>query len=1227
MARDDIATDEFLRDQFDRSQRHHSRRRRSDRFRRKRVYASVVLVFLGLLVLGGPSLVSHSSLGRSLLSVAAARHGISLDAESVRTGWITPLRITGVRVHSRSDGNYVRIEQIDSGITVTDLIKGLESDFGEIAVRGVDVHCTVNSGYFSLEEDFAELLHPTDPSGERPRGTVSVQDIAIKITDMQTGSAWHVEQTNADIQLRSEAIDVRLEGVLNEPGGNAGSIQTTISLDDNASERWILQLDCETLPLSVVSLLRRRFPQTSSTIPLTISGNTTGSMRLTGIRDRTITASFDPMRVRHFRASDPATGDWAWSNQTATISGGLTVTPDRLIGHQLVASTDFASAELDGSFSRSITLTGANDNPVQWLDAINGSASANVDLAALDAAMPGVLPLRHRARILSGIATASIESLPNDGTRRSRLSLRTDPVRASAAGRAVVIEPIELAAVVLRSEDHLSAEEFRWQSSFASVIGQGDLRSGSADVEIDFGRLASMLRPIIEISKTDLDGLAKGNIHWDANGDRLWRLSGTGNASNVQVTLPGGKTIRQPHLQGNIQAMGRWGNARLDELSSATMKLVGSGLDVRAEMMEPVRDPSPDTAIPLRIESQGRLQSFADTIGPWLPEQVHDVDGGFKANLRGEVSSSAARLTSATVELDEPRLAYGNRFFAQPNVKIHFDGALSWPATELNVDSFTMVGDALSAGVRGRVGGKAANLEVAWRAKLHRLQGSVRKRVARQSTGNIRSVAFQRQGGIETDQWLVMGDFQGTVLLKRHAKTIEMETKTTGHDVALVQPPRASAAANIVGPMPADPRFSQSTPSRSSNPNHENRSRVVWSEPNLKVDGMLRFDLASGRVEAESMQVAADWFATTLSGDATIEPTFRTARLSGPARLKMDQVANRLSKLAGTTIRADGIHQTPLEIAVVRDGDGALAFTVDGKLGWESGEFAGVRFGESIVPFRLTETSVSVSPSVIPVGRGHLNLAGDVHYRPGPLWIRIEPGVVAQSVRLTPEMTDRWLKYVAPIAANATRIDGTISAEIDEAMIVIDDPSSSRASGSLTVDGVRMTAGPLTQQIISGVKQLKSLSRSIPGAQDGVDVAGQEATELITMPPQSVEFLVDRGVVSHQRMYFDIDRAQLVTSGQVSLDGRLGIDAQVPLDERWLGKDLRGLAGQGVSLPISGTLSEPRLDASGVRQVVAQLATQTIQSAGETFLQKHLQRSEDYIGDQIGRGLDKLFGR
>jgi hypothetical protein len=234
--------------------------------------------------------------------------------------------------------------------------------------------------------------------------------------------------------------------------------------------------------------------------------------------------------------------------------------------------------------------------------------------------------------------------------------------------------------------------------------------------------------------------------------------------------------------------------------------------------------------------------------------------------------------------------------------------------------------------------------------------------------------------------------------------------------------------------------------------------------------------------------------------------------------------------LAGIQLRAEGVHETPISIQAKRRADSTVGLLVNANLGWEAAEVAGVVFGRADIPIELTETTVAISPARVPVGQGNVSVSGQVHYRPGPLWMRVDRGVIAESVRLTPEMTNGWLKYLAPLAANTANIDGVVGAEIDEAVVVFDQPSQSHVVGRLNIGGVQMTAGPLANQILGGIDQLKSITGS-------TDPSSNQT--LVTMPVQTVDFSVNRGIVSHDRLFLEIDRAQVVTSGRVSTDGRL----------------------------------------------------------------------------------------
>lgn len=1263
-----VSSDDYLLDQTGYSERSHTHRRRENRARRKRFYVLGGLAFLGLLALVAPSLVSQSSIGRGFIARTLASYGLIGEVHAMRIGWATPLRIDGLQVHGDA-GSTLSVQRLDIDMTAIDLITSSFNDWGQVTVRGVDVRCSVREGRSSLDDDLALLLEPSE-SETSTTATVKFEDITVAITDESTGATWRITQTGADVELTTDRMLGTFAGVLTEPSGSGGSLQGSVQYQWAPSpvapspvahlptksavqtDQWRLELESESLPLSVVSLLRRRFPSSAQSIPAQIHGDATGSVILVGTSDSAIEASVRRLNVRNFTAADQ--GSRVWSNRLATLDGDLILVGDRVIGRQLKATADFAAAQIDGAFSRSFSLVGVNDNPLQWLEAIDGKATIEADLAALDQSLPGMLPLRDEAELLSGRVIANVDSTVDGTVRRSKLSITSDAIRARSQGRAVVIDPVEFRATVSSNGGPLRAEQFEWKSAFGSAIGQGDLRSGNADVEVDFGRLTAMLRPIMRVSESSLDGSVRGKIGWNASDNNTWKLSGEGSATNLVISMSNGQTLRRPSMQGKVEAVGRWGGDSLEELTRADVTLATTGLDLHAELVQAVRNPSASIPMPIRIVGNGRVDTLLEVFGPWLPPEIHDGAGSFRGNARADVSTIAARLTDAAIDLTDTKIAYVDRYFSQSKVKVNFGGEYAWPSNDIRARTLTIAGDAFSVAAQGSMMGsgtptapgsataRQVDMEIKWRAKLERIQGSVRPRIATRPKSSVRQVGYRNDSRLEPidigdNQWLVTGDCEGSIDLQTRDGLLNIDTHATGTNLAIIQPQAASAGFQTVGPLPNASGTNQYGTNQygpgQSGTGQSSASAVrygggpyraghvspqtVWAEPEVKIDGWIRYNEQTGQITADEMQVAGDWFATTLAGSVLWNDQAGDIQLKGPARLKMEQVADRLSQLAGINIAAEGIHETPLQIQVRRKQDGSIALNVAANVGWERSEIGGVMMGEASIPVVLSETTVEIAPARIAVGNdpakmGQLNLAGQVHYRPGPLWMRLERGSSAESIRVTPEMTQKWLKYLAPLAADTARIDGTLGVVLDEALIVVDQPRQSRLAGRLNIGGIEMTSGPLANQIYNGIDQLKMLARSVSSSPAG---ASNNHT-LITMPPQTVDFVVDQGIVQHNRMFFNVDRAEVITSGQVAMDGRLNLYAQIPLDERWLGSDLKGMANQPVTLPIDGTLSQPSLDSSGVRQVVAELGTKAVQQSAENYIQK-----------QLGKSIDKLFGR
>lgn len=1198
-----------------------------------------MLFFLVLIVMAGPSLIGYSPIAHSMLSQKLAEYGWKADAQSIQIGWVTPARVTGLRMTGDRAGSIIEIGELQSTLTLPQLLSGdvAGGQFGDIVLRDVQIKCDVRENTSSIERDLTDFLTPTDePSSVRPDGNVQIQELHVSVSDAVTSAVWTFKQANASVKLTPDELQSQWQGVLSQPGGNDGSMQgeVTCSMQGDGLPLSV-KIESDSLPMSVVSLVARRFPE--SRLPAEVTGD------LSGVATVNIPASGHPsislrkIELRDLAAYDPQTRTRLWNNQLTQIDGDAVWQPGRIVARQIKATTDFATMSIDGSFADSISISGSQSNPLAWLDQVDATAAVEVDLPRMQAALPGLLPLRQDATLQRGLVRASIQPIQSSDRgiqrqRRRRLVIHSDAVEAVAGGRPVRIAAMDATAIVASDASHLRAEQFELTSPFANVRGQGDLASGAANVEVDFGKLAAMLRPIIEMKSQDLQGLIKANLRWDSESNGLWRLRGDTDINNLAIRITPNQQWKQKQLKSVVDVEGRWSGIgdswSLDELSRGTLSVSGDGFQTDAELVQTIRGLDRNQFVPIRLRGQGRIESIIEMARPWVPDVIANSRGGLNFSARGSVNAAGeALLQTVDGQLTSISLPMSDRDWQQDLIKLHFDGKALWPRQEVEIQTMTLTGDAMSAAVQGEWVNTMSDLEIAWRADLNRLQTSAAKRVAR-DTGVNRPAAYSsnRPDPVADTSWKLRGQLEGNTVIVGDTANLHVDTKISGRDIEMLETGKIT--------------------------------KSIWFEPAVEVDGKFQLNMINQTATAESLQVSSDWCGVSLIGSASYVNDVADVQLRGPARFKMDQVSRRLTTLTGTAIVAEGLHETPLEIMYAQNNREQYAFTIKGNLGWETIDTAGMLFGPAEVPFKMTETTVTISPSRIPIlgasrltprfigpqlpplapqpgvpgnpnNSGEILIAGDVHYRP-ELWIEVVPGPIARNVTLTPDMTQKWLKYLAPIASDAARVQGNFGAELEQAIVYIDDPRRSQIRGRLNIEQVRMNAGPLADQVISGARQLQALA----AIGSNVRPASTGST-LITLPAQTVDFQVYQGVVDHRALIMDVDRARVITSGQVDFDGRLNLTAQIPLDAKWLGNDLQSLSGQSITLPIDGTLSRPSLDSTGIRRVVAnfgvQAATTAAQDAAGNFLQQQIGRGQQQLEQGLNKSLeklriDKLFG-
>ncbi len=285
----------------------------------------------------------------------------------------------------------------------------------------------------------------------------------------------------------------------------------------------------------------------------------------------------------------------------------------------------------------------------------------------------------------------------------------------------------------------------------------------------------------------------------------------------------------------------------------------------------------------------------------------------------------------------------------------------------------------------------------------------------------------------------------------------------------------------------------------------------------------------------------------------------------------------------------------------------------DGGLQWEFVRVLGVGIGAGAFDVQLREGVARVRPMELAVAGGTLRVTPMLDLRQTPAVVRLAPGQVAEKIAIEPAMCRTWLKYVAPLLADATEAEGVFSLQLEQAEFPCDDPQNGVVLGKLLVESARVSAGPLARQYIVLAQQLKGLSEGRPLRQP----ISTSQRDWIDLPKQEISLEIRQGRVYHQGVKIQIGDVQITTRGSVGFDQTVQLLAEIPLQDAWLKTDIarRALQGQVVRIPVGGSVLAPRLDGRAINN----LASQAIGNAANNVLQ-----------DQINRGLDqglkRLFG-
>jgi len=138
-----------------------------------------------------------------------------------------------------------------------------------------------------------------------------------------------------------------------------------------------------------------------------------------------------------------------------------------------------------------------------------------------------------------------------------------------------------------------------------------------------------------------------------------------------------------------------------------------------------------------------------------------------------------------------------------------------------------------------------------------------------------------------------------------------------------------------------------------------------------------------------------------------------------------------------------------------------LDLQVQTELGWDRGQVFHMPVGPANIQATLAGGVASLNTGEIPFSQGRLLLTPKIDFRSESPVATLDPGPLAENIQLSPEICRDWLKYVAPLVADATSAQGKVTITTEGVSVPLVDPLAMQARGAVDLQQVTIGAGPL----------------------------------------------------------------------------------------------------------------------------------------------------------------------
>jgi hypothetical protein len=1190
-----------------------SRPRRSKLFRR----LAIGLLLMAALTWFAPWFLAASGLWKSLVPLAAPALAGKIDAQSLSLWWLSPVVARDAALRDADGQVLAEVESVRTERSLLELVL-YPSDLGKFVLQGPQVKLSLREGGSNLEDLLALLSKEQKASRTLLGFSLEFADGAVDVADEIAGRRWGLENVGgkftwpaaADKAKSGEVSAVVVAGEAQDDATAArGELAAKVSWlpgtnDDDPLGRGTIDVVGKELPSQAMEGIVRRFAlDLRPRGPLTAEGSYEW-LRSFAAQKITVKLASSP----GLAISSPLVADEVHA-QIEHLAGIVELDGGRITASDLRLDSDVAQLRGSGSLALSSYSLAGFIAALQSASADDSLAiEGNLDAALLAEQLRRSLRLRDDTRITQGFVKLSVASKLNDRTRLWEATLNMDELVAEAGGRRVAWnEPVQVACAIQQSPDGLSIRQLSAKASFAQVQGSGTLAEGELTADADLDQLRRELSRFAELGSGELAGQLSGKLNWRQGERDSWSARADAHVQDFQLAFPGMLPWREQDLQLAAEASGIVRGGELEQLDAARLTVGSGGDKLDVQLTEPLASPSPESTWPASYSLVGRLETWLPRMQTWLPLAGLNVAG--QIDLQGTGVYSPARIALADLKLRLENLAV-RRFdpFSQPPAVllaideqlVKIDTTATWdrqkailvsPATTLASSSLAFRADDLK-------------LELGEKLSLTGLV-DFRGDLARLSAWS---------GDSATRTWLLGGMVVGRIEAAIADGTVQGNVSADCENLSYLTRTLPDRAVGTVAAADDTPAW-----------------QMAWVEPKVNLTGEGTYDPAGDQLTLK--QARLDAAAISMAASGTVGELSRTCQvnLTGKLACDMASVAQKLRPILGDTLELTGNQRRdfelrgPLFAPVGRRSVAAATraprttLTGQGGIGWDQARFLGLTAGAASIDATLKEGIVAIDPLNVPVSEGKLLAAPRIDLSEPNLPLRLDKGPALQQVRISPELCRGWLKYVAPLLADATRAEGKFSLDLEQGTVPLVQPETMDVGGILSIHEAQVGPGPLAVTYLNLALQVKSILMGKPANSETID----PKKGWILLPEQRVAMKTVQGRVFHQDLVMQVNDVEVRTQGSVGFDQSLNLVAAIPVQEKWIekGKLPAAFKGQKIYIPIHGKISRPEPDT----QVLRDLAKQMLIGGAKSLLQDELNKNKNRFGEELQKGLDRLF--